>query len=94
MRSSAGPMKRREQQHSQHRHNPMRHKRKPPRGMYLSEEDLRLMLTGPPQQAEQILKSLDMDLISLKRQVRFSYYQYWRHEGLFNSYPFTILCYN
>ncbi|CAE1272200.1 REST corepressor 1,REST corepressor 2,REST corepressor 3,REST corepressor [Acanthosepion pharaonis] len=70
MRSSAGPMKRREQQHSQHRHNPMRHKRKPPRGMYLSEEDLRLMLTGPPQQAEQILKSLDMDLISLKRQVQ------------------------
>lgn len=70
MRSSAGPMKRREQQHSQHRHNPMRHKRKPPRGMYLCEEDLRLMLTGPAQQSEQILKSLDMDLISLKRQVQ------------------------
>lgn len=70
MKSSTGPTKRREQQHSQHRHNPMRHKRKPPRGMYLNEDDLRLMLTGPLQQAEQILKSLDAELVSLKRQVR------------------------
>ncbi|CAI9729721.1 REST corepressor 1,REST corepressor 2,REST corepressor 3,REST corepressor [Octopus vulgaris] len=70
MKSSTGPTKRREQQHSQHRHNPMRHKRKPPRGMYLNEDDLRLMLTGPLQQAEQILKSLDAELVSLKRQVQ------------------------
>ena len=56
-------------EHGQHRHNPMRHKRKPPRGMYLSNDDLKSMVSGPPGQAEAILKSLDTELVSAKRQV-------------------------
>lgn len=63
---TAGPKR---HEHGQHRHNPMRHKRKPPRGMYLSNDDLKSMVTGPPGQAEAILKSLDSELVTAKRQV-------------------------
>ncbi|XP_052273976.1 REST corepressor 1-like isoform X2 [Dreissena polymorpha] len=64
---STGPKR---HEHSQHRHNPMRHKRKPPRGMYLSNEDLKAMVTGPPGQAEAILKNLDAELVTAKRTVQ------------------------
>ncbi|XP_045187077.1 REST corepressor 1-like [Mercenaria mercenaria] len=64
---SVGPKR---HEHGQHRHNPMRHKRKPPRGMYLSNDDLKSMVSGPPGQAEAILKSLDTELVSAKRQVQ------------------------
>lgn len=64
---TAGPKR---HDHGQHRHNPMRHKRKPPRGMYLNNEDLKSMVTGPSGQAEAILKSLDAELVTAKRQVQ------------------------
>lgn len=66
MRSSGS--KRHEQQHGV-RHAPYKHKRKPPRGMFLNNEDLQSIVTGPPGQGEAILKSLDSELVSLKRQV-------------------------
>lgn len=64
---SAGPKR---HDHGQHRHNPMKHKRKPPRGMYLNNDDLQSFVSGPPGQAEALLKSLDTELVSLKRQVQ------------------------
>ncbi|XP_064601517.1 REST corepressor 1-like [Liolophura sinensis] len=67
MRSSGS--KRHEQQHGV-RHAPYKHKRKPPRGMFLNNEDLQSIVTGPPGQGEAILKSLDSELVSLKRQVQ------------------------
>ncbi|KAL3874067.1 hypothetical protein ACJMK2_037130 [Sinanodonta woodiana] len=57
-------------EHGQHRHNPMKHKRKPPRGMYIQQEDLQKLVTGPVGQAEALIKSLDSELVSLKRLVQ------------------------
>lgn len=65
---SAGPKRHESQQTG--RHNPIKHKRKPPKGMYLHYEDLMSMVSGPPGQAEAILKHLDSDIVSLKRQVQ------------------------
>ena len=65
MRSS-GP---KHHEHSQHRHNPMKHKRKPPRGMYLNKEDIQAMVTGPAGQPEALVKALDTELVTLKRAV-------------------------
>ncbi|KAK3093319.1 hypothetical protein FSP39_014033 [Pinctada imbricata] len=64
---TAGPKR---HDHGQHRHNPMKHKRKPPRGMYINNEDLKGLVMGPPGQGEALLKSLDQELVSLKRQVQ------------------------
>ncbi|XP_062595549.1 REST corepressor 1-like isoform X1 [Saccostrea cucullata] len=64
---TAGPKR---HDHGQHRHNPMKHKRKPPRGMFLNYEDLQVIVNGPQGQAEALLKSLDQELVSLKRQVQ------------------------
>ena len=47
-----------------------KHKRKPPRGMYLTQEDLLALATGPPGQGEALLKQLDMELVQLKRHVQ------------------------
>ena len=66
MRSVGGPKR---HEHSQHRHNPMRHKRKPPRGMHLHSDDLKAMVTGPVGKAEAILKTLDSELVTAKRAV-------------------------
>lgn len=63
---TAGPKR---HDHGQHRHNPMKHKRKPPRGMHLNYEDLQVIVNGPLSQADALLKSLDQELVSLKRQV-------------------------
>ncbi|XP_074662552.1 REST corepressor 1-like [Tubulanus polymorphus] len=68
MRSNLGP-KKQELSHSG-RHNPIKHKRKPPRGIYLNKEDLIAMATGPSGQGDAILKQLEAEIISLKRQVR------------------------
>ncbi|XP_076464104.1 REST corepressor 1-like [Babylonia areolata] len=64
---SAGP---RRQEAGQSRHNPMKHKRRPPKGMCLDSSDLHTMVTTSPSQAHTILKSLDSDIVSLKRQVQ------------------------
>lgn len=66
MRSS-GP---KHHEHSLHKHNPMKAKRKPPRGMYLNKEDLQAMISGPPGQPEALVKALDTELVTLKRQVQ------------------------
>lgn len=63
---SAGPNR---HDHGQHRHNPMKHKRKPPRGMFIIADDLSLFTSGPPVQAESVLKNAEAELVSLKRQV-------------------------
>ena len=47
-----------------------RHKKKPPRGMYLVHADLIALATGPVGQGEALLKQLDGELVQLKRQVQ------------------------
>ena len=47
-----------------------RHKKKPPRGMYLSQQDLLALATGPPGQGDALLKQLDAELVQLKRHVQ------------------------
>lgn len=44
--------------------------RKPPRGMHLDKNDLTLLASGPNGQGEAILKALDSEVVSLKRQVQ------------------------
>ncbi|XP_064623382.1 REST corepressor 3-like isoform X1 [Lineus longissimus] len=68
MRSNVGPRKH-ESQHAG-RHNPIKSRRKPPRGMYLNHDDFLAMATGPAAQGDAILKQLDVEIVSLKRQVR------------------------
>ena len=65
---SAGP--KRHDSSSTGRHNPIKHKRKPPKAMYLDQNDLMAMVSGPPNQPEIILKALDSELVSLKRMVQ------------------------
>jgi len=65
---TAGP--KRHDSSSTGRHNPIKHKRKPPKGMYLDQNDLLAMVSGPPNQPEIILKALDSELVSLKRMVQ------------------------
>ncbi|CAG2161647.1 unnamed protein product [Oppiella nova] len=60
--------------HKKHESSSNRHiqlkPRKPPRGMYLSNEDLTAIANGPPGQGDAILKSLDSEVITLKRSVQ------------------------
>ena len=51
-------------------HARIKNKRKPPRGMYLNHDDLLSLATGPPGQGEQLLKQLDAELVTWKRQVQ------------------------
>ncbi|KAK2182076.1 hypothetical protein NP493_368g02036 [Ridgeia piscesae] len=51
-------------------HSRMRNRRKPPRGMYMNQEDLMAIATGPPGQGEMLLRQLDGELVALKRQVQ------------------------
>lgn len=44
--------------------------RKPPRGMYISVEDLCSMAKGPAGQADAILRNLDQEVVEMKRQVQ------------------------
>lgn len=59
---------RREYQSLQHRHHSQRSKCRPPKGMYLTQEDV-VAVSCSPNAANTILRQLDMELISLKRQV-------------------------
>ncbi|MEJ1273465.1 REST corepressor 2 [Cricetulus griseus] len=63
-----GPGKK-EIQVSQYRHHPLRTRRRPPKGMYLSPEGL-TAVSGSPDLANLTLRGLDSQLISLKRQVQ------------------------
>ncbi|KAG8504413.1 REST corepressor 3, partial [Galemys pyrenaicus] len=60
---------RREYQSLQHRHHAQRSRCRPPKGMYLTQEDV-LAVSCSPSAANTILRQLDVELISLKRQVR------------------------
>uniref|UniRef100_A0A3Q2KWI4 REST corepressor 3 n=2 Tax=Equus TaxID=9789 RepID=A0A3Q2KWI4_HORSE len=60
---------RREYQSLQHRHHSQRSKCRPPKGMYLTQEDV-VAVSCSPNAASTILRQLDMELISLKRQVQ------------------------
>ncbi|NXU05174.1 RCOR3 protein, partial [Buphagus erythrorhynchus] len=62
---------RREYQSLQHRHHSQRSKCRPPKGMYLTQEDV-IAVSCSPNAANTILRQLDMELISLKRQVPWS----------------------
>lgn len=64
---SAGPKR---HESTQGRHNPIKHKRKPPKGMYLDQKDLEDMLSGDPGAPEAILKGLESEIVTLKRQVQ------------------------
>ncbi|XP_035300862.1 REST corepressor 3 isoform X6 [Cricetulus griseus] len=60
---------RRDYQSLQHRHHSQRSKCRPPKGMYLTQEDV-VAVSCSPNAANTILRQLDMELISLKRQVQ------------------------
>ncbi|KAJ6654255.1 hypothetical protein lerEdw1_007352 [Lerista edwardsae] len=68
LNSKPGPVKK-EVQLSQYRHHPLRARRRPPKGMYLSQEDI-TGLSASPDMAALTLRHLDSQLVSLKRQVQ------------------------
>ncbi|XP_064485011.1 REST corepressor 3-like isoform X2 [Ornithodoros turicata] len=66
--ASSGSLRKHESRH--HPGGGGRAKRKPPRGMFLQYDDLVAMATGPPGQGDAILRAMDSEVISLKRQVQ------------------------
>nr|XP_042902486.1 REST corepressor 3 isoform X2 [Parasteatoda tepidariorum] len=52
------------------RHNPARSKKKPPRGMHLNYDDLVAIVTSANGEEDAILRSMDSEIISFKRQVQ------------------------
>ncbi|GIY76203.1 hypothetical protein CDAR_401893 [Caerostris darwini] len=52
------------------RHNPARSKRKPPRGMHLNYDDLVSIVTSSNGEEDVVLRSMDSEITSLKRQVQ------------------------
>lgn len=65
VRPTMGPAKPRDRQV-----HLLRNKRKPPRGMFVNHDDLTRMASGPAGQGEQMLRSMDREIVSLKRQVQ------------------------
>ncbi|XP_072573520.1 REST corepressor 2 isoform X2 [Paramormyrops kingsleyae] len=63
-----GPV-RKENQGSQYRHHPLRARRRPPKGMHLIQQDIS-SLSASPETGTVSLRQLDMQLVSLKRQVQ------------------------
>lgn len=61
-------MGRRDYQTLQHRHHSQRSKCRPPKGMYLTQEDV-VAVSCSSTAANTVLRQLDMELVSLKRQV-------------------------
>lgn len=62
-------MGRRDHQTLQHRHHSQRSKCRPPKGMYLTQEDV-VAVSCSSTAANTVLRQLDMELVSLKRQVQ------------------------
>ncbi|TRZ01105.1 hypothetical protein DNTS_007832, partial [Danionella cerebrum] len=60
---------RREHQTLQHRHHSQRSKCRPPKGMFLTQEDV-VAISCSSSAANSVLRMLDMELVSLKRQVQ------------------------
>uniref|UniRef100_A0A8C1AJ65 REST corepressor 3 n=1 Tax=Cyprinus carpio carpio TaxID=630221 RepID=A0A8C1AJ65_CYPCA len=67
--SSKIALGRREHQTLQHRHHSQRSKCRPPKGMYLTQEDV-VAVSCSSSAANSVLRQLDMELVSLKRQVQ------------------------
>uniref|UniRef100_W5KB31 REST corepressor 3 n=1 Tax=Astyanax mexicanus TaxID=7994 RepID=W5KB31_ASTMX len=67
--SSKISMGRRDHQTLQHRHHSQRSKCRPPKGMYLTQEDV-VAVSCSSSAANTVLRQLDMELVSLKRQVQ------------------------
>lgn len=59
---------RRDHQTLQHRHHSQRSKCRPPKGMYLTQDDV-VAVSCSASAANTVLRQLDMELVSLKRQV-------------------------
>ena len=49
--------------------NLMKNSGKPPKGMYINHDDLVALATGPTSQGEQLLKTMDREIVSYKRTV-------------------------
>ncbi|KAF4098026.1 REST corepressor 3 [Onychostoma macrolepis] len=69
MLSSKIGLGRRDHQTLQHRHHSQRSKCRPPKGMYLTQEDV-VAVSCSSSAANSVLRQLDMELVSLKRQVQ------------------------
>ncbi|XP_051535500.1 REST corepressor 2-like [Myxocyprinus asiaticus] len=66
--SKSGPT-RKENQGAQYRHHPLRARRRPPKGMYLEQEDI-VALSASTDSGTFSVRQLDSQLVSLKRQVQ------------------------
>lgn len=51
-------------------HSILKNQTRPPKGMYINHDDLVALATGPSVQGEQILKSMDREIVSYKRVVQ------------------------
>ncbi|XP_078674548.1 REST corepressor 3-like isoform X9 [Branchiostoma floridae x Branchiostoma belcheri] len=80
---AGGPMKS-EMSMKTSRHMPLRGRRKAPRGMYMNQEDL-LAISASPTAAEALLRQLDTELVSSKRQVQ----QNKQHLSMSSQMKFT-----
>lgn len=94
VRPTTGPVKR-----DRHCHVLLRHKRKPPRGMYINHDDLVAMAAGPPapapaSQGDQMLKAMDREIVSLKRQVSLFLSLMFTHDERFVGYVSLPTCTN
>ncbi|XP_063059050.1 REST corepressor 3 isoform X2 [Engraulis encrasicolus] len=69
MTSSKVGLGRRDHQTLQHRHHSQRSKCRPPKGMYLTQDDV-VAVSCSSSAANTVLRQLDMELVSLKRQVQ------------------------
>uniref|UniRef100_A0A4W4HQS2 REST corepressor 3 n=1 Tax=Electrophorus electricus TaxID=8005 RepID=A0A4W4HQS2_ELEEL len=67
--SSKVGLGRRDHQTLQHRHHSQRSKCRPPKGMYLTQEDV-VAVSCSSSAASTVLRQLDLELVSLKRQVQ------------------------
>ena len=63
-----------------------RHKRKPPRGMYLDHEDLVTFSGEPEMQSDTVLKGMDGEIVALKRLVNSSSSN---HMGFFKNISYN-----
>ncbi|XP_077084328.1 REST corepressor 2 [Siphateles boraxobius] len=67
--SSKSVPTRKENQGAQYRHHPLRARRRPPKGMYLEQEDI-VTLSASTDSGTVSIRQLDTQLVSLKRQVQ------------------------
>ncbi|XP_056609463.1 REST corepressor 2 [Triplophysa dalaica] len=66
--SKTGPI-RKENQGAQYRHHPLRARRRPPKGMYLEQEDI-VAVSASTDSGTLTIRQVDTQLVSLKRQVQ------------------------